>query len=216
MIACGPVWPDMALAARDNLHSRLVSWAKIILPLTALALLSTLFLVPGRTTIEDAIPYAQVDIEDRLREPRLTGAVFSGMTEDGAALTLQAGDARPGVPGTQDAGLARQLSGQLETPDGVSTTLTAAEARLDAESGVVLLSGGVTVTLSTGYTLGFLAANVALDRTLITATGGINASGPMGQVLAGEFEMKPAEGSAQHYVMVFKGGVRLIYLPAQE
>ena len=58
----------MAKPPRDNLHSRLVAILKVALPLIALALLSTLFLFSRKIDPEDAIPYATVDVEDRLRD----------------------------------------------------------------------------------------------------------------------------------------------------
>ena len=57
----------MARPLRDNLHSRLVRVLKIALPLIALLLLSTLFLFSRKINPEDAIPYASVDVDDRLR-----------------------------------------------------------------------------------------------------------------------------------------------------
>ena len=58
-IACVPVWSE-AMAARDNVHSRVVFWLKIILPLLALAILSTLFLFSRRIDTDQALPYAEV------------------------------------------------------------------------------------------------------------------------------------------------------------
>ena len=83
--------------ARVDRHTRLVGWLKVILPLTALAILSTLFLVARRVDPEAALPYAEVDVEDLAREPRMTAPTYAGTTEDGAALTLSASD-----PGDDD------------------------------------------------------------------------------------------------------------------
>ena len=76
----------MARAQPDNLHSRLVGVLKVLLPLLALAILSTLFLVSRKINPEDAIPYADVDIEDRLRDPKMTGAALSNPLRSIAAL----------------------------------------------------------------------------------------------------------------------------------
>ena len=80
---------------RDNLRSNVVAWLKIVLPLAALAAMSTLFLLSRTIDPADAIPYATVDVEDRIREPRMTAPTYSGVTSDGAALTLTADEARP-------------------------------------------------------------------------------------------------------------------------
>ncbi|MGB4909398.1 MAG: hypothetical protein WBP15_12770, partial [Tabrizicola sp.] len=85
--------------ARVDRHTRLVGWLKVALPLTALAILSTLFLVARRIDPEAALPYAEVDVEDLAREPRMTAPTYAGTTEDGAALTLSADEARPEAEG---------------------------------------------------------------------------------------------------------------------
>ncbi len=203
----------MTYSGPENLHSRTVGWLKILFPLTALAILSTLFLVSNAPAPQDTIPYADVDVADLLREPRLTKAAYAGMTKDGAALTIQAGEALPGVAGSDNAGLARNLSGLLETPDGVTTRLVAGEARLDQAAGQVHLQGGVTFSVSSGYELRFLQADINLDRTKVVARGGVTARGPMGTLTAQRLDISPADTGAHHYLMVFNGGVRLVYLP---
>jgi lipopolysaccharide export system protein LptC len=81
--------------ARRDRHSRVVGWLKVALPLAALAILSTLFLLSDRIDPEDALPYAEVDVEELAREPRMTAPTYAGMTTDGAALSLTAVEARP-------------------------------------------------------------------------------------------------------------------------
>lgn len=203
----------MAFFGPENLHSRTVVWLKILFPLAALAILSTLFLVSNAPTPQDTIPYADVDVADLLREPRLTDAAYAGMTKDGAALTFHAGEALPGVAGSDNAGLARNLSGLMETPDGVATRLTAGEALLDQEAGQVRLQGGVTLSLSSGYELRFERADIGLHQTLVAVRGGVAASGPMGSLTAQSLDIAPAGSDAHHYLMVFNGGVRLVYQP---
>lgn len=197
--------------AADNLHSRLVALLKVVLPLAALAVLSTLFLVSRGINPEEAIPYADVDVADRVREPRLTDAAYAGLTSDGAALTMQATDARPGIEGSTNAGQATGLTGRLETPDGGATDLVAGMAQLDADADLVLLSGGVVLTSSTGYRIEAPALSVATDRTALDSDGAVTATGPIGNLQAGSLHIG-LEGEA--YVVVFKSGVKLIYTPA--
>ncbi len=202
---------------RDNFHSRLVFWLKILLPLSALAILSTLFMVSRSLNPEDAIPYANVDIADRVREPRVTAAVFAGMTADGAALTIKAAQAKPGVSGTADAGHASDLSGLLETPDGARTDLAAEAAQLDQAARVMNLSGGVVVTNSAGYRIAMPGMAVQLDDTGLDSTGAVTATGPVGQITADAMHLGRADPDASAnkpaYLLVFKGNVRLLYQP---
>ena len=91
----------MARAVSDNLHSRLVSVLKLVLPLLALALLSTLFLVSRKIDPEAAIPYATVDVADRLRDPKMTDAGFASVAADGSTIALTAAQARPNSTGVR-------------------------------------------------------------------------------------------------------------------
>ena len=206
----------MMATARDNLHSRLVFWLKILLPLTALAILSTLFLVPRNVRPEDAIPYAKGDIADRVKEPRLTNAVFAGMTADGASLTIKAAEAKPGVSGTATAGLATDVTGHLETPDGAYSDILAKQAQLDQAAHLMILSGGVTITNSIGYHIETPGLNVRLDHTGLDTAGSVLATGPLGQITAGSMHLGPATAGKPGYLLVFNGGVRLLYRPAKQ
>ena len=205
----------MTWTSRDNLHSRLVFWLKILLPMAALAILSTLFMVSRGVSPEDAIPYASTDITDRVKEPRLTNAVFAGMTADGAALTLKTAEAKPGAPGSDNAGVASDLSGLLETPDGARTNLTAKAANLDQVARLMILSGGVVVSNSTGYRIEMPGLAVSLDKTGLDSTGAVKAMGPVGQITAASMHLGPAEPGKPAYLLVFKGDVRLLYQPAK-
>lgn len=200
----------MARGTADNLHSRLVAVLKVALPLLALAILSTLFLFSRGIDPEDAIPYAQVDVEDRLREPRMTDAGYSGVTPDGAALTLTAAEAKPGV----DGGSASGLQGQLETADGARTEIAAIAARIDNKSRLLELSGGVELRASTGYVIQSDGFALALDRTWMESRGAVSAQGPLGQLTANGLRLDRGAGD-KSYLLVFNGEVRLLYQPKQ-
>jgi lipopolysaccharide export system protein LptC len=206
----------MAVARQWDRHSQLVFWLKILLPLTALGILSTLFLVSHTIRPEDAIPYANVDVATLIKEPRLTAPVFAGMTADGAALSLKASEAKVGSADGIMGGKISNLVGLLETPDGGKTNLTAAEADLDQTSQVALLSGGVQVSNSTGYRIDSQAISVALDQTSVDSPGSITADGPVGKITAGSMHIGLAAAKGAGYVLLFKGGVTLLYLPSKQ
>ena len=206
----------MAWARADNLHSRMVFWLKIILPLSALMILSTLFLLSRSIRPEDAIPYADVDIADLVRTPRLTAPDFAGMTVDGAALSLKAAEAQLATDGTTTPGVISGLVGLLETPDGARTDLSAKEARLDQDGKRMILGGGVVIDNSTGYHIETEGISVALDRTSLDSVGKISATGPAGSFEAGSLHLGLATAKPPTYLLVFKGGVRMIYLPAKQ
>lgn len=200
----------MARPLRDNLHSRLVRVLKIALPLIALLLLSTLFLFSRKINPEDAIPYASVDVDDRLRDPKMTGAGFSGMTADGAALTITAAEAKPQSAG----GTLRQVLGALITPDGAKTEFAAAEVALNTDKKMIEFSTGTELQSSTGYLVSTQGLGVATDRTLVESRGDVSAEGPMGQLTANHMVLSK-DGETGPYLLVFNGKVRLLYQPGR-
>lgn len=199
----------------DNLHSTLVAWLKVILPLAALAILSTLFLVSRTIDPSDAIPFAEVDVQDYAREPRLTAPTWAGVTEDGAALTISAAEARPG-PAEAPAPTATALRAVLDTPDGGKAELVADAGRLDQAAGQMVVTGGVVVTTSTGWRVETDEMIARLDRTGLSSPGPVTARGPAGDLQAARMEITSDPGRPGAYLMVFNGGVRLLYQPPDQ
>lgn len=200
----------MARAAPDNLHSRLVIWLKVLLPLAALAILSTLFLVSRNIDPSDAIPYAEVDIEDRIREPRMTAPDYSGLTADGAKLTVTADEARPDADKTTG-GTAQTPHIVLETPDGVTTVIVAKLGRIDNVARLLRLNDAVRITSTSGYVATTEALTAALDHTEIISPGAITATGPLGVITAGQMTLTEDATTPGSYVVVFKDHVKLVY-----
>ena len=197
--------------ARADRHTRVVGWLKVALPLSALAILSTLFLVAHRIDPEAALPYAEVDVEDLAREPRMTSPTYAGMTSDGAALTLSADEARPSSDGAPANAAALRL--ELATPDGARTELLAAEARMDPVAREVVLSGGVVVTTSSGYRLETADMAARLDRTGLESRAPVTATGPAGDIRADRMVLSQDAQTPGAYVLDFNGSVRLVYQP---
>ena len=199
------------MAASENLHSKLVVWAKVTLPLLALVLLATLFLFSRKINPTDAIPYADVDVEERAREPRLTMPTYAGVTSDGSALSIAADEARP--DSATGVGTASAIVGKLETPDGARVDLQAANGVLNTEGGLMSLGGGVTLTTTSGYSIKTQSLVAKLDQTSLTSPDAITATTPMGQLLAGEMSLTQDPKQAKSYLLVFKGHVKLLYQP---
>jgi lipopolysaccharide export system protein LptC len=196
---------------RADTHTRVVGWLKVALPLAALAILSTLFLVARRIDPEAALPYAEVDVRDLAREPRMTAPTYAGTTSDGAALTLSADEARPASDESSAAAAGLRLD--LATPDGGRTELVAAQARMDDTARQVVLSGGVVLTTSTGYRLETAEITAKLDRTGLESRSAVKAVGPAGEITADGMSLSQDNRTPGDYVLVFKGSVRLIYQP---
>lgn len=198
----------------DNFHSRAVAWLKILLPLLALVILANLFLVARTVDPSDAIPYSEVDIEDRVREPRLTAPTWAGVTDDGAALTVAAAEARTGQDGGA-APAATVLSVQMETPDGARYDMQAGSGILDDAAQSLTVQAGVEITTSAGYRIETPVMTLALDRTGVVAPEAVQATGPVGRISAGGMAIAETAPDSGLYLLVFNQGVKLLYQPAK-
>ena len=77
-------------------RSRIVAWLRVILPLTALALLSVLFLLGRKPEPEGNIPYANVDPREVAERQLATSPTYAGVTEDGAQINITGAQVMPG------------------------------------------------------------------------------------------------------------------------
>ncbi len=197
----------------ENTHSRLVGMLKVALPLAALVLLSTLFLLSRRHDPEAALPYAQVDVDELLREPRLTAPTYSGVTREGDEVIFSAETAYPGAPADGSGARAVAPLLRLISPQGAETRAEAEEARIDPAARLLLLTGEVRVRTGAGYRMDSDAVQVALDRSRLESPGPVAAEGPQGTIEAGGFTLTRGAQPGQE-VLVFNGGVKLLYRPA--
>ncbi|WBU56448.1 hypothetical protein [Paracoccus sediminicola] len=188
------------------MRSRIVAWLRVLLPLAALVILSTLFLLSRSPNPDDAIPYADVDAEALARDPRMTRPEFAGVTDGGAAVTLTAERA---TPAQSDTGAAETLRMTWRAPEGLAADLTAPRGEVDGQS--VRLSGGVRVTTSDGWAMTVPQVDSDLRADLITGTGGLTAFAPLGRIDANSMEISRDDEGA--HVLNLSGDVRLVYQP---
>lgn len=201
------------MAGYDNTYSRLVGLLKILLPLIALAILSTLFLVSQRADPDRAIPYSEVEVAAILREQRIDRPDYASVTSDGTAITIAAESARPDAT---DRVSASTLRARLETPDGGILSLEAETGMINTSGARADLSGGVRIATSTGYVIDTEQISAMFDTTGLETAGEIRATGPLGTLRAGTMQLTRLPATAAQkaaYVLVFKKGVHLLYQP---
>jgi lipopolysaccharide export system protein LptC len=203
------------MAGRDNAYSRLVFWLKILLPLAALAILSTMFLVARTIDPSRAIPYAKVDVKSLARQPRITGPHYSSVTSDGSSLRISAAEARP-EPLHPGRASATKVVATLTTPAGNTAVLRAQRGRIDMPGKLVSFDGKARVDTSDDYHVVAPHMEAALDKTRIEATGGVTATAPFGRITARRMKLTPDPAAPGSYDLVFNGGVKLVYDPGEK
>ena len=196
----------------DTTYSRVVAWAKVMLPLLALALLSTLFLVARTVDPAQNLPFADVDVDEIAREQRIGAPRYNTVTEEGAAIALSAKTASP------DPDNAERLTGdivqaQIDLPSGEVIHVNANAMELDYGAGTAALRDDVQITSDSGYKITTADLEIALDRTRIWSTHRTVLQGDVGEISANGFEMVEQSSATNTYVLVFKGDVKLLYTP---
>ncbi|EYD73949.1 hypothetical protein Rumeso_04546 [Rubellimicrobium mesophilum DSM 19309] len=188
-------------------RSRVVAWAKVLLPLAALALLSTVFLVARGPGSEVEIPFAR--IEEIAKEPRMDKPRLAGVTEDGTTLALTANRITP-LPDRPDTFALTAPRLETRSPEGGEARLAAGSGEVDGPSRSLRLSGGVHVEAEPGI----VVETPELTADLATGTlvaGAVTAESPMGSIVAGALTLEQGEGNGAR--LVFNRGVRLLYQP---
>lgn len=202
----------MAVMDRVDRHSRLVRWLKVALPLVALGILSTLFFVAETLDPDAAIPYAKVDVERILRDQGMTKPIFGGVTSNGVQIAISANSVRPGQD-RRSLLTGDTLSASIVIPGRGEITIESPEGVIDADKGLAILQGGAVLESSTGYRVVTESIVTSYSNAEAVADNEVHATGPAGRVTAGALELRRLSEEPETYVLVFKGGVRLIYEP---
>lgn len=193
----------------DNLYSQVVGWAKIVLPLCAIGLLSTLFLLARSTTEPNEIVLEQV--EAIAREQRLSAPEFSGLTDEGAVIVISASTARPDTTRPDTISI-DDVRLRMDNADGSNIEVTATLGEIDGRAGIASLLGLARLVTSSGYEMETNGLIAELETGLVTTDGLLEIHAPFGQLTAGKVTFQMAsEGISQE--MLFTDGVRLLYTP---
>lgn len=202
-------------------HARVVAWAKVLLPLGALGLLSTLFLLARVPEGEGSIPLSR--IEEVANESSIDRPRLAGLASDGTAVVLEARRLLP-LPGQPDGFSAEAPRLEVRSPAGVrgglEATLEAAEGEVLGPTRTLRLMGGVALE-GTSPAAGPLSARLGsvtadLDAGTLTGLGGVEAETRLGSLRADAMRIVQggSEGGDAGARVVFNGAVRLVYWPS--
>lgn len=201
------------MALSDSSYSRIVAVLKVTLPLLALAILSTLFLLARAPDPDATLPFITNGGADFAGEQRIARPSFVGVTSDGAAILLEADVVRPDT-GAEKAVLGEGLRALIETPGGGTIKVASSSGTIDVSAGTASLEGDVRIETSTGYVIRTSAFAAHLSDTYAETTGGVTADTPAGSLAAGQMILQVTPDG--RHVLVFQDGVKLIYDPPSQ
>lgn len=190
-------------------YSRLIAWLKVLLPLMALVLLSTLFLLSRNIDPMAALPFADTEINERLSGQQITGPFFSGTTDGGDLVSVSAGTMSTRSDLKNEA---QDFSAQIDLAAGTRIILFADRGEFDLASSESTLEGNVVITTSTGYKLSSDALVADFDELALTSPGPVTGTGPFGTLDAGNMHLQQAT-QGTNAQLIFTNRVKLIYSP---
>lgn len=195
-----------------DLYSRMVALLKVLLPLAALGILSTLFMLSRSVDPTANLPFSEQDVTARIRGQQVTEPFFSGTTAQGDDIIVHASTARPGGP-DKPAG-AENVTARIIMSDGVRIMLRANSATVPPEQDRATLTGDVHIRSTSGLVVTTQELHTSLDKVEGETPGQVEGDGPLGHITAGRMEFSAKnKGGPLH--MVFKNGVKLVYDPAK-
>jgi lipopolysaccharide export system protein LptC len=204
--------PSRMTTARMSLFRLL----RLVLPLGALVLLSTVFLVSRSIDPQRAVELADMDVTELAREPRIGTARIAGVTREDTALMIEAESVRS-LGDLQQSGPVHLTltapNGALNFPSGRVAQFRSDTGELDQTRDQIVMRGGVLLETSDGYRLAMSELISRLQSTHVTGLGGIEGDGPAGSISADRVELTAKTGGSGGYLLAFSGNVRLIYLP---
>ena len=163
-------------------YSRMVSYLKVLLPLAALALLSTLFLISRNGDTEAVIPFADREIEERMRGQQVTGPFFSGSTSEGDEIWVTASVARAS---TDDPVIAKDLEAEIRMVAGGRLTLRSDRGTVHPDQDLARFIGNVEITTDDGMVVQTEALKTQLSAVHAESPGTVVATCDLVQFTAG-------------------------------
>jgi len=199
---------------RVKTYSRAVAWMKVLLPLSAVAVVAVLFVSaqkPGELTdIFSTEELAALGAGLRLDSPR-----FAGVTPEGEPFAIRADWALPdgAMPSFVDL---ERPEGEIELHDGRTVSAKADTGRIHREQKTLVLKGSVVLDTSDGYHIETGQLEIDLDTKTAKGVGPVRGSGPNGQIDAGSFRAEAGEDGAENGKIWFENRVRLVLIPGME
>lgn len=199
------------MARRGLTYTQVINGLKVLLPVTALALLSTMFLFARSVTPTSQIPFAKIELEERASEQRITSPFFAGQTVGNHNVRVTARSARPDQ---ENASLSHVegMQANVEFQDGQTLSLSAETGKINSLSLEAELSGGARAEASNGYSIQTDAITLNLNEGTAKSDTKVTGFGPAGAFEAGAMELTYDE-DAPDGRFLFTNGVKLVYTP---
>ncbi len=191
-------------------HSRMVQFLKVALPLVAIGMLSTVFLLSRSIQTNVSVPFSQQDIDERLAEQVVTQPDYRGTTRKGEDVQIEATRATQGTEG--EAPTAAEFRGRLGLLSGGVITLDSNSGMIRPDKNTATFVGDVVITTTDGIVVTTDLLNTALDEIRGDTPGQVDGTGIIGDFTAGRMTFGTEKKDGPVHI-IFTDGVKLVYEP---
>jgi lipopolysaccharide export system protein LptC len=184
-------------------HTWFVRVTKLVLPLAALVIVA--IVVARLTQDPQQLQIAAIPEKEKTTpgEIDLVEARYEGVDEQNRPYTISADHARR-VMGEEQTVALENPKGKITLEDGGTVTVDAAAGIFDNTASKLHLSGGVTVSHSSGYAMKLREVDVDVKTRYAKSAFPVQAEGPRGRLWAQDMEI--SDGGL---LIVFGGPARL-------
>ncbi|WP_174822675.1 LPS export ABC transporter periplasmic protein LptC [Ruegeria lacuscaerulensis] len=188
----------------------MVQFFKVLLPLVAILMLSTVFLLSRSIETNVTVPFSQQDIDERLADQVVTQPNYRGTTRKGEEVQIEATRAMQGTEGS--APTAAEFRGRMGLSNGGVITLDSNTGVIRPDKNTATFVGDVVITSTDGTEITTDLLNTALDEIRGNTPGQVNGTGIIGNFSAGRMTFGTEKKDGPVHI-IFTDGVKLIYEP---
>ena len=199
------------MASDPGLHSRIVGVLKVGLPLVALGMLASIFLVQTDRFGGD-LSFSRGDIDALGKGLRITNPTFTGTTQGQDRFRFTAALVEPDAAPPERAKITT-LAGEVALHNGPVVELEADSGDLHIPTERLDVAGNVRIRTSEGYRMAAEQATLDLRAGSLIAGNAVETTGPLGRIDSGSLTIQPAAASGEARRFSFGNGVRLVYDP---
>jgi len=202
------IFSRIDMAMNHHTYSKLIGFLKIILPLIALAVLGTVFLITKDDGFDPGFTFSQAEFDALESGSFLDNPQINGKTVNGDIFSLTAERIEPESREMQRV-IASNLVSNFEFSSGISAEIIADTAEIHMGERLLVFPDGARIITSDGYdgTLKTLTAD--LETGQISGEM-IEADGPLGHVSAEIFHISSVgDGNSGNRVLRFEKAVKV-------
>ena len=189
----------------DNRYSYFVFIAKIFFPISALVILSTLFLFARFSDSPQLVSISDIGTDRDVANQKITSPIYSGLTDDGSILEFSMATLSPGILNPKKVS-AKKVSAKITTQSGIIYKISADKGTFNDNTSTVNLKKNVVVQTPKDYKIYTENLSTHVKKTKLYSPSSVLVKSPIGKLIAGNMSLTEKNGES---LLIFKKGVTL-------